>query len=499
MSDHIDGPRSIGDPPTDVTDLFAFKSPADPMRTVFIADFFPFAGETALFSNAAQYSIVLRRVQQTGLGAAAGFKPTGPELRFTFQFDMLQTTTDGTPHIQKGVCTLPDGRSLSLSVGQEQGIATADGTVRIFAGLRSDPFFVGWYRQGTWVPVANLIEGDNVLSIVLEIDTARILQPEDGSLFGAIAETTSIKGKTGADLNFQRYDWVGRPEQTNFILFMPGQTDLSDLWNQQTPFALTEELIPVFRKRLTESLMQWDRNDDKIDWDTAALDAHVNIRLDDFLLIDVAKPTSDTSYLEIEKSAIEARPHTTGGGRTLNAKDIDILVTWLANRDRGPFWQSPATQATQPGGNVFPYVQPPNIKSSRISRHTNLQASPEKLWAMVGDFGGLWHPLVGALTLTGQGIGQLRRIETLDGKVIIERLQSLDASKRVLTYTMISGIPVDIYNAQISVEPSAMGSSFTWTVDFRHAGMADMIVNIIISTLLDTGVAALQAKFGSSP
>jgi len=26
MSDHVDGPRSIGDPPADVTDLFAFTT-----------------------------------------------------------------------------------------------------------------------------------------------------------------------------------------------------------------------------------------------------------------------------------------------------------------------------------------------------------------------------------------------------------------------------------------------------------------------------------------
>ena len=30
MSDHIDGPRSIGDPSIDLTDLFAFISPENP-------------------------------------------------------------------------------------------------------------------------------------------------------------------------------------------------------------------------------------------------------------------------------------------------------------------------------------------------------------------------------------------------------------------------------------------------------------------------------------
>ena len=498
MSDHIDGPRSIGDPPTDVTDLFAFKSPEHPDRIVFVANFFPFAGKTALFSNAADYSIVVRQVTQTGMGTKAGFKPIGQELRFTFRFDSLQSHVDGKLHAQKGTCTLPDGRLLSLTVGQESGVTTSDNTVRVFAGLRSDPFFVGWLRDGVWKPVKNLIEGDNILSVVLEVDTSKILHPQDGSLFGVIAETTSRVGKNSSHANFQRYDWVGRPEQTNFILFMPGKTDLSDVWNQQTPFALSQELIPLFRQRLTDSLSQWDRNDDKQQWDDASLEAHVNIRLNDFLLIDVAKPTSDTSYLEIEKSAIEARPHTTGGGRTLNAKDIDILVTWLANRDQGPFWQSPATQATKPGGTVFPYVQPPNLETTRITRHIDVQAPPERVWEIVGDFGSVWHPLVANLTLTGQGIGQLRRIETVDGKVFVERLYGRDETKKVLNYTMISGIPADIYEGQMSVEPNGSGSRIAWTINFRHAGMAGFILDITISTLIYTGMAALQAKFGSA-
>jgi hypothetical protein len=41
MSDHVDGPRSIGDPAADITDLFAFTSPENPARTVLAMDVFP--------------------------------------------------------------------------------------------------------------------------------------------------------------------------------------------------------------------------------------------------------------------------------------------------------------------------------------------------------------------------------------------------------------------------------------------------------------------------
>ena len=51
MSDHVDGPRQIGDPPADLTDLFAFTSPENPTHTVVAANVFPSAGVTAMFSK----------------------------------------------------------------------------------------------------------------------------------------------------------------------------------------------------------------------------------------------------------------------------------------------------------------------------------------------------------------------------------------------------------------------------------------------------------------
>jgi Domain of unknown function (DUF4331) len=54
MSDHVDGPRSIGDPAADLTDLFALTSPDNPAHIVLAACVFPSAGEDA-------FSMLLRR------------------------------------------------------------------------------------------------------------------------------------------------------------------------------------------------------------------------------------------------------------------------------------------------------------------------------------------------------------------------------------------------------------------------------------------------------
>ena len=93
MSDHVDGPRSIGEPAADVTDLFAFTSPENPARTVLAMCVFPAAGEDAMFSNIIDHAIVLRRVTVAGLGNTAKFQPENDEIRFSFH----STPSNATP------------------------------------------------------------------------------------------------------------------------------------------------------------------------------------------------------------------------------------------------------------------------------------------------------------------------------------------------------------------------------------------------------------------
>src|ERR1700741_4746944 len=95
MSDHVDGPRSIGDPAADISDLFAFTSPANPARTVLAMCVFPSAGEDAMFSNVIDHAIAVRRATVTGLGHAAKFQVGDDEIRFTVRFDVLQRDVAG--------------------------------------------------------------------------------------------------------------------------------------------------------------------------------------------------------------------------------------------------------------------------------------------------------------------------------------------------------------------------------------------------------------------
>src|SRR6476661_4962061 len=95
MSDHIDGPRQMGDPSADLTDLFAFTSPENAARTVLAVCVFPSAGTTAMFSNAVDYAFAMRRVTVAGLGDAAKFEPGEEEIRLSCRFDNLKRGTAG--------------------------------------------------------------------------------------------------------------------------------------------------------------------------------------------------------------------------------------------------------------------------------------------------------------------------------------------------------------------------------------------------------------------
>ena len=248
-------------------------------------------------------------------------------------------------------------------------------------------------------------------------------------------------------------------------------------------------------QRLKDSLADWDMRDGKADWSSEGLAANANVFLDDFLLFDVAKPITDQSHLEIEKSTISGHPYQTGGGRTVDANSIDILLTWLVNRDR-EFLQGGAAGATKPGMKVFPYFAAPNTELQTVVGSIELAATPDKVWSLIGQFDLMWHPLVAKVSLIGTGIGQLRRIETVDGREIVERLDERDDGRRVYRYSLIAGVPASHYAGTIEVRPKGSGCVAEWRVQFLARDRPHIAVKEQISTLEMTGLGSLKARFG---
>jgi hypothetical protein len=235
--------------------------------------------------------------------------------------------------------------------------------------------------------------------------------------------------------------------------------------------------------------------DGQQDWTLSSLDAHANVRLDDYMLFDVAKPITDLSHLEIERSTLNGRAYQTGGGRTVDANVIDILLTSIVNRDREQL-QGGATQATKPGTKNFPYFAAPNTELQSVVERVDLKTEPDKVWALIGQFGSYWHPLIADIKLIGTGVGTLRVIETIDGKQIIERLDAVDDLSRSYRYSNVSGLPVSNYTGLLAVQPNGAGSSVEWRAQYLGNGQGDIVVRTIISTLFKAGLDSLKPRFG---
>ena len=169
---------------------------------------------------------------------------------------------------QDGTCTTAAGETLAFSVDDEQG-GSAHG-VRVFAGPRWDPFImdapaalktIATGKLAFTDPGTIFLDGKNVLSLVVEVDCARLLGGAE--LVGVVAETLT-RGTLAV-----RLERVGRPEVKNLLL-APKQFDqvnrdleIRDLYNMEDAFRLAPAYQGAYRARLNANLAFWDGLDGK--------------------------------------------------------------------------------------------------------------------------------------------------------------------------------------------------------------------------------------------
>jgi hypothetical protein len=367
MADHFSGPRALADPASDITDVFAFPSPERPGHLVLVMDVFPSASATALFSDALSYRFRLRPLTAITAGRPA-FTAGADEYAFDFNFAV--PSADGPDGlVQEGTCTTAGGAEVPFRVGVEK---PTDGQgARIFAGPRLDPFFLDLAAEQANHTLerlsfgphgVNAVQGANVLSIVLELDTASVLGPDTGPLLGVVGETVT-SGRHPV-----RLERMGRPEIKNFILqdkkFDPVNRDLEirDIYNDEDAFNVGQTYVGAYRARLNANLSFFDRLDGRTDWplDDQGVHPLTELLLADFLVVDPSKPFSDGGFLEIERALLAGRPHTTAGGRSPDDDIVDVLYTLLVGGLDGPRISDGVDGPTQPASRSFPYLNPPN-------------------------------------------------------------------------------------------------------------------------------------------
>jgi Domain of unknown function (DUF4331) len=369
VSDHFSGPRALAGPAGDICDFYAFPSPERPGHLVLVMSVLPMATESSAFSDGLVYRFRLRPLSIDRQRRSFPFGPERSEVVFACGFDAPEVDGSRGHAIQDGWCALPSGKTAWFGVNDPRG-GKIEG-LRVWAGLRSDPFFIdllayfgsvksgqlAFKREGT-----NALAGMNVLSIVVEIDSKLLLQGTRGPLFGAIAETV-VAGKLPI-----RIERVGRPEIKNVLMafkeFDQVNHDLEvrDLYNLEDAFHMSKDYRGVYRARMNANLPVLDRLDGKIDWPPGQDGSHplTELLLADYLVLDVSKPFAADSYFEIESALLQGRPHRSCGGRSLNEDVMDTIYTLLITGGNGPRISQGLNGPTVPASDVFPFLAPPN-------------------------------------------------------------------------------------------------------------------------------------------
>src|SRR5262249_56531675 len=126
------------------------------------------------------------------------FAPSQSEFTFDCTFDVPSGSADSGRPLQNGRCVTPSGRTISFRTDDENG--GADGGVQVFAGQRSDPFFLDVRMIQKTVATGKLsfkpkgsdtLYGTNVLSIVLKLEWRKAL--EGGPPFSIVFETLAAR------------------------------------------------------------------------------------------------------------------------------------------------------------------------------------------------------------------------------------------------------------------------------------------------------------------
>ena len=132
-----------------------------------------------------------------------------------------------------------------------------------------------------------------------------------------------------------------------------------------------------------------------------------------------------------------------------------------------------------------------------VSVSEPIAMEPDRLWALVGDFGGLtgWLPAISRCNVEGSGVGALRLLGFVGADVYArERQDARDEAGRSYSYSVVAtDLPIASYAANVTVTPDGTGSRLTWSSSFAGTPGSDeaALVGMIEQTYRD-GVKRLR-------
>jgi hypothetical protein len=226
-------------------------------------------------------------------------------------------------------------------------------------------------------PGVNSFDGKNVLSIVVDLSVDKYLKDKNlkkGSkaetqYFAAVSELAEIDLSNPGSGALRLIDRMGRVEITVFVV---RDDKVRNLWNADDTFSLNPSNVEQYRDQLRRGLKRLDgfemldegsTEKTVLDWPTPH--PWVDLLMDDFLIVDLARPTKPSStqvgYLGIEIARFTGAVGGGVGGRLPNEDVIEKTLTVFINGlkrptpSRGVGVPAPARLTVD----EFPFVPPP--------------------------------------------------------------------------------------------------------------------------------------------
>jgi uncharacterized protein YndB with AHSA1/START domain len=111
------------------------------------------------------------------------------------------------------------------------------------------------------------------------------------------------------------------------------------------------------------------------------------------------------------------------------------------------------------------------MKRLHVDARSHTTATPEVLWELLADSEGYSH--WGPWSETGYetegdpstgGVGAVRRLRT-GRRTFFERIEEVEPPHRMV-YTVVKGIPVRNYRAEVILTPAGQGTDIRWFADW---------------------------------
>jgi hypothetical protein len=131
-----------------------------------------------------------------------------------------------------------------------------------------------------------------------------------------------------------------------------------------------------------------------------------------------------------------------------------------------------------------------------VKVNDRIEASAERVWDLVRDFGGIqrFSPTIESVSLQGEGVGAVRTVTLPGGLALQERLETLDDASRTLRYAIIGShpLPFDDYLATIRLSEDGDGCQIEWSSSFLPRGGAETQAAGLVEGIYRSGIAGIK-------